>query len=120
MTKELFIKYMGRFIFEREGNEDWMDEVNAVFHGGWEAIYEHSYIELFVDFMTDLMEDTEGWIRYFIFEKDCNWFDVWFQNDEGETTEVDLVVHIDSLDKLWRLITDDLFEDIVNAEFGEG
>lgn len=111
ITKELFIKYMQRYQLERTQNEAWMDQVEGVFPCMVDTIYEHDYNALFLDFICDLMADGEGWLDYFIYEKQCQWFDIFVDENNGETNEEYRVIHIDSYEKLWRLITDTLEEE---------
>lgn len=111
ITKELFIKYMQRYQLEYAQNEAWLDKVDEVFPSMTDTIYKHDYNHLFLDFICDLMADGEKWIDYFIYEKQGQWFDIFIDENNGETGEVYRVVHIDSYEKLWRLITGTLEED---------
>lgn len=105
ITKEQFKLFLGRYMFRRKANEEWISKVEAAFGSAWEAIYEHDYHGLFVDMLAELMGDTEEWIPYFIYEKDGEWFDVYFTDNEGTDQEECRIVHIDSYDKLFDLIT---------------
>lgn len=105
ITREQFKRFLGRYMFQHKANEEWINKVEAVFGNAWETIYEHDYHGLFVDMLVELMGDTAGWIPYFIYEKDGEWFDAYFTNNEGTTIEENRVVHIDSYDKLFDLIT---------------
>ena len=95
MTKNLFIEIMNRFIEKRKENEEWLDKVQDCFYGAWEPILNHNYEDLFVETLTIVMDDVDKWIFYFIYEKNCEWFDY---EDGGETKTVD------SFDKLYDLI----------------
>lgn len=104
ITKEQFKLFLGRYMFQRKANEEWISKVEAAFGNAWEAIYEHDYQKLFVDMLVELMGDTNEWIPYFLYEKDGEWFDVYFTDNEGTDQEECRIVQIDSYDKLFDLI----------------
>ena len=105
ISYELFEKYMMDYVEQQQVNESWADSINAALGvGACEEIYEHNYSNLFLNFLTDVMEDNDEWIYYFVYEKYCNWFEIYFKDNEGTTEEVDKLVKIDSFRKLYDLI----------------
>lgn len=90
-----------KFIHQREENEDWLDKVDAAFCGAWDSICEHSFEDLAFDYLSLMMEDKNDWLGYFIYEKRCEWFEVYIREDEDEEERV---VQIDSFEKLYDLI----------------
>lgn len=74
MNKAEFVKVMNGYMKKREENEAWLNDVEKVFSGAWEPIVQHNYEEFFINTLTDVMNDTDEWIKYFIWERDGNWF----------------------------------------------
>ena len=95
MDKTTFITIMTCFMRKRKENEEWLDKVQDCFYGAWEPILNHNYEDLFVETLVAAMSDTDEWIPYFIYEKDCEWFDY----EEGGETKT-----IDNFGKLYDLI----------------
>ena len=105
ISYELFEEYMMDYVEKWCENEEWMDNVyNAFSEHACEEIYNHNYGNLFLNLLTSVMEDNDGWIYSFVYEKDCRWFEIYFKDNEGTTEEVDRVVKIDSFRKLYDLI----------------
>lgn len=86
ITKFLFIEIMKRFIKTRKENEEWLNKVQDCFYGAWEPILNHNYEDIFVESLIAIMDDVDEWISYFIYEKDCQWFDY---EDGGETKRIE-------------------------------
>lgn len=99
MTLEMFSKYLNAFRDKRAAAEDWLEDVHKAFYGAWEAIMEHDYQELFLQLFTEVMNDTDHWLDYFIYDCEGEWFEVYFDHD-GAVYEVE----IDSEEKLYNLI----------------
>lgn len=97
MTKEQFIQIMESYLKQREITNEWLDRVDAAFHGAWEEIMDHSYETLFLNWVADMVGDTKsGWIWYFVGDKECQDFEILDKNDN--------VIKIDNLEKLYDLI----------------
>ena len=105
LTFEQFEKTMQSYLDQHRKNEEWIDKMNEVFAGAWESLYEHDYHTVFLDLFIEVMEDKDGWIPYFLYEVNGEEFDVYLHDYEGTDKEVETVVRIDSLRKLYDLIT---------------
>ena len=99
LKREVFIKLMQNYLDKRVETERWINDVERAFGSGTcEVFYQHDYNELFVDLMTEAMDDQiNEWLRYFIYEQNCNWFSFeWDDFEEGVTRELD-VCDLDTL-----------------------
>ena len=74
MSKTDFISVMEAYVAERKKNETWLNGVENIFNGAWEAISQHNYEDLFINTLIKLMNDDKNWITFFLFEKDGKWF----------------------------------------------
>lgn len=95
-----FETVMENFFSKRFENEAWLNDVESCFGGAWEIILNHNYEEQFIDLLTLVMDDKEDWIRYYIYERNCNWFEI---EQDGET------IFINSYEKLYHLICGEEF-----------
>lgn len=84
MNKAEFVKVMTEYMKKREGNEAWLNDVEEVFGGAWETIVQHNYEELLINILTTVMNDTDEWIKYFIWERDGKWFTCEINGEDKE------------------------------------
>lgn len=100
MTFEIFDKIMDKFLDKKCKNEMWLNEVERCLGPAWEPILAHNYEEDFIELLSLVMDDKGGWLAYFIYEKNCNWFEI---EQDGDT------IYIDSIEKLYHLISGEEF-----------
>ena len=105
LTYEQFDRYLSNFIVHRRHSEELLEQLEGIFPGAAETIYSHDYQSLFISLFSDVMEDKQEWIKYFIYERNCEWFEVYIAAGEGTTTEREETIQIDSSLKLYDLIT---------------
>ena len=105
LTYEQFEGYLSTFLSQRDESEKFCDKIEELFPGATETFYFLDYQELFLALFSDMVDDSEGWINYFVYEKNCKWFEVYISDNEGTTTEREEVIQIDSPLKLYNLIT---------------
>lgn len=98
LSKEKFIEVMNDFISDKMAADDWINDVEKCFGGAWEPILNHNFETNFVSLLSFIMNDTDGWIEYFIYERNCEWFEYVCN---GET------IFVNSLEKLYNLIVED-------------
>ena len=104
LTYEQFDKYLCNFIVHREHSEELLNQLEDIFPGAAETFYSHDYQNLFISLFSDVMEDKQEWIKYFIYERNCKWFEIYITAGEGTTSEREEVIQIDSSLKLYNLI----------------
>lgn len=97
LSKEKFIEVMNDFISDKMAADDWINDVEKCFGGAWEPILNHNFETNFVSLLSLVMDDIEGWIEYFIYERNCNWFVCEIDGEEKA---------IDSFEKLYDLIAE--------------
>lgn len=98
LTKAEFHNAMERFVERYKKSEEWIEKFNDVFPGAFDYIYENNFSEIAIDFLKYIMHDTAEWIEYFIYEKNCKWFEY---EVDGET------IYVKSYDDLYDLIVGD-------------
>ena len=98
LTKAEFHNIMERLIKKYKKSEEWADKVNDVFPGAFENIYENNFLDIIISFLIYIMHDTNEWIEYFIYEKNCEWFEY---EINGKT------IYVKSYDDLYNLIVGD-------------
>ena len=102
---ETFNMIMTDYLTKREEVNEWLTNVDKAFKGAAEEIVNNSYEPLLLSLLTTELNDDDEWLYYFIYEKDCEWFVVYLCSGEGTTEEVEEVITINSLRKLYDLIT---------------
>lgn len=98
LTKAEFHNIMERFIEKYKRSEEWIDKVDAAFPRSFETIYENDFLEIVIDILEQIVNDTNKWIKYFLYEKNCEWFEY---EINGET------MYVKSYDDLYDLIVGD-------------
>ena len=98
LTKAEFHNIMERLIKKYKKSEEWADKVNDVFLGAFENIYENNFLDIIISFLMYIMHDTNEWIEYFLYEKNCEWFEC---EINGRT------MYVKSYDDLYDLIVGD-------------
>lgn len=96
MSKEYFIKIMTKFINDRRKFDAWYEKLEEVLHPAPDDIYGNSFEDDYIELIAYLLNDKDEWLPYFVYERDCNWFSYEFKGKE---------IQVDSLDKLYDLIT---------------
>lgn len=97
MTKEQFVSIMKEFVSRREDYMEWIDAVDNVLGGGWEKIMSNSFEDFVPRILKEVLNDTDDWINYFVYERNCHWFS--YFPSYGNS------VLIDNYEKLYDLIT---------------
>ena len=98
VTREYFKKVIKGYIKKRKEFDEWYDKLEEVLRPAPEMILDHSYEDEFIELLMHVMNDKYEWLSYFVYERDCQWFSYEFAGKE---------IQIDSLDKLYDLITED-------------
>lgn len=73
--KEKFVDSMTRIVSEYDKLNKWVDKLETCFYRAGEDVYEHCFLGEAVELLSDLMDDKEEWINFFIYECDCKWFE---------------------------------------------
>ena len=71
LDKDTFIKYINEIIKQYDTTEEVWDEFQRLF-GNFDGLAaECMGVDLPIKILSDLMDDKDEWIRYFIYECDC-------------------------------------------------
>lgn len=100
LTKEKFIEFMNTVIKQYDATEEVWDEFQRLFGNFNGLASECMGVSLPVEMLTYIMEDTNGWINYFVYECDCGRSGknmIW----EGE----DKPVPFYTVEDLWNVLT---------------
>ena len=97
LSKEKFVEIMEEFIDNKKAADRWIDKVEDCLGGAWEAILNYNFEINFINLLSLVMDDVEEWIEYFVYERNCEWFDCEIDGEERA---------IDNLEKLYDLIVE--------------
>lgn len=99
ISKEWFVKTMTELLEKRKKCFEWLDNLEKVFPSSFESIFEWDCFETTIKIISELLNDKEGWLDYFVFEKDCSFFS--YTQKLGDT---EVEVPVDTLEDLFDLI----------------
>lgn len=102
MTKEQFIKYMDFVCKRYKALEEMYDNLVRFTGVVSDKIVMTTSIDPIIDMLAEWAGDNNGWIRWYIYEKECG------DREEFEITDKDgSIVSSDSYDDIWNLIQND-------------
>lgn len=99
LSKEWFVNTMTELLEKRKKCFEWLDNLEKVFPSSFESIFEWDCFETTIKIISELLNDKEGWLDYFVFEKDCSFFS--YTQKLGDT---EVEVPVDTLEDLFDLI----------------
>ena len=81
---EEFDTVMNQLIDRYNRCEEWINKVDAAFYGAGASICENIYafLDVAIELLEKLVDDTERWIEYFFYECECNPFDYWIEDEQ--------------------------------------
>ena len=81
---EEFDTVMNQLIDRYNRCEEWINKVDAAFYGAGASICENIYafLDVAIELLKKLVDDTERWIEYFFYECECNPFDYWIADEQ--------------------------------------
>ena len=101
MTKEQFIKYMGIIHKRYDTLEMLYYDLEKLTGVVCDRIINDTSIEIMVDMLAEWVGDTDGWLRWYVFEKE------WGNRCELDVTDKDgNVLSSATYDDIWGLIKD--------------
>ena len=97
LTKEMFIDIMLAIRDMYDAGSDFYDKISDIFGAYPEKVTDVLFPDKIINVMSDIMDDREGWIDWYIYENDWGRrkFDVVYDNKK---------VPSETLDDLWQLI----------------
>lgn len=98
ITKEKFIKYLGVICDTHQKYEKMYDGVAKLF-GDYSNFIEIVNIDSMIKLLADWTGDTEGWIYWYVLEKECG-----ARKDMVVTDSNGNVTPSDTYEDIWRLI----------------
>lgn len=98
LDKDTFIKYMNEIIDQYYVIEELYESIDKIFGISDGIISQAMSVSLPVKILADAMNDTSGWIEYYIYECDCG-------RSTGEVFIDDEEVKLETLDDLWNVLT---------------
>lgn len=99
ISKEWFVNTMTELLEKRKKCFEWLENLEKVFPSSFESVFEWDCFETTIKLISELLNDKEGWLDYFVFEKDCSFFS--YTQKLGDT---EVEVPVDSLEDLFDLI----------------
>lgn len=99
ISKEWFVNIMTDLLEKRKKCFEWLENLEKVFPSSFESIFEWDCFETTIKIISELLNDKEGWLDYFVFEKDCSFFS--YTQKLGDT---EVEVPVDTLEDLFDLI----------------
>lgn len=99
LSKEWFVKTMTDLLEKRKKCFEWIDNLEKVFPLSFESVFEWDCFETVIKIISELLNDKEGWLDYFVFEKDCSFFS--YTQKLGDT---EVEIPVDTLEDLFDLI----------------
>lgn len=99
ISKEWFVKTMTELLEKRKKYFEWLDNLEKVFPSSFESIFGWDCFETTIKLISELLNDKDGWLDYFVFEKNCEFFS--YTQKLGDT---EIEVPVDTLESLFDLI----------------
>lgn len=96
LNKEKFCELMSNFVETYLAREKAIDKISSVIDINFEVFYQFDFSEMLADLLSDMLNDKNGWLAYFIYEMKCCWFYYW-ENEQ--------LLYVNSFEKLYDLIT---------------
>lgn len=96
LKKEEFCELMSNFVERYLAREDAIDKISSIIDINFEVFYQFDFSEMLVDLLSDVLNDKNGWLAYFVYEMKCHWFYYW---------EDKRPFYVNSFEKLYDLIT---------------
>lgn len=101
MRKEQFLKYMDILINKYKQLEDTYDTVTTFTGTVPDKLIENTNIQFAIDMLAEWMRDDNGWIDWFINEKECG------NNQELTVTDINgNLLPSETIEDIWNLITE--------------
>lgn len=99
ISKEWFVKTMTELLEKRKKCFEWLDNLEKVFPSSFESIFDWDCFETTIKLISELLNDKDGWLDYFVFEKNCEFFSYTQKLGDAEVE-----VPVDTLEDLFDLI----------------
>ena len=99
ISKEWFVKTMTELLEKRKKCFEWLDNLEKVFPSSFESIFDWDCFETTIKLISELLNDKDEWLDYFVFEKNCEFFS--YTQKLGDT---EVEVPVDTLEGLFDLI----------------
>ena len=99
ISKEWFVKTMTELLEKRKKCFEWLDNLEKVFPSSFESVFEWDCFETTIKLISELLNDKDGWLDYFVFEKDCSFFSYTQKLGDAEVE-----IPVDTLEDLFDLI----------------
>jgi len=90
---------MTELLKKRKKCFEWLDNLEKVFPSSFESIFDWDCFETTIKLVSELLNDKDGWLDYFVFEKNCEFFS--YTQKLGDT---EVEVPVDTLEDLFDLI----------------
>ena len=98
LDKDTFINYMNEIIDQYDTVEELYESIDKIFGVGDGIISQVMSVSLPVKILADVMNDTGGWIEYYIYESDCG-------HSTGEVFIDDEEIKLETPEDLWNILT---------------
>ena len=97
LNKDTFINCINEIIAQYDAIEELYESIDKIFGIGGGKISEVMSVSLPVKILADAMNDTGGWIEYYIYECDCG-------RSTGEVFIDDEEIKLETPEDLWECI----------------
>ena len=99
LDKNTFIKYMDEIVKQYDAIEELYECIDKVFGATCEGLIANIMsVSLPIKILANAMNDTNGWIEYYIYESDCG-------RSTGEVYIDDEEIKLGTVEDLWNLLT---------------
>ena len=99
LDKDTFIKYMNEIIKQYDTIEELYECLDKFFGATCEGLISNIMsVSLPIKILADAMNDTNGWIEYYIYESDCG-------RSTDEVFIDDKEIKLETPDDLWNILT---------------
>lgn len=99
LSKEWFVNTMTDLLEKRKKCFEWLDNLEKAFPSSFESIFDWDCFETTIKLISELLNDKDGWLDYFVFEKNCEFFSYTQKLGDAEVE-----VPVDTLEDLFDLI----------------
>lgn len=98
LDKDTFINYMNEIIDQYDTIAELYESIDKIFGIGDGIISQVMSVSLPIKILADVMNDTSGWIEYYIYECDCG-------RSVNKVLIDDKEVAFETLEDLWNVLT---------------
>lgn len=98
LTKEMFIDIMTAIRDMYNAGSDFYDKISDLIGAYPEKVADILFPDKIIDVMSDIMDDQEGWLGWYVYEND------WGENELEGIDKDGNVILLMTLEDLWELI----------------